>query len=50
VAPENSASVHLKALAKIAKVLKNSAYRKTLMEVSGRKQLYQAIILNDEEF
>jgi len=50
VAPENSASVHLKALAKIAKILKNSAYRKTLMEVSGRKQLYQAIILNDEEF
>jgi len=50
VAPENSASVHLKALAKIAKILKNSAYRKTLMEVSGRKELYQAIILNDEEF
>jgi PTS system nitrogen regulatory IIA component len=50
VAPENSASVHLKALARVAKILKNSTYRKTLMEASGKKPLYQAIILNDEEF
>ena len=50
VAPENSASVHLKALAKIAKILKNGAFRKTLMEAQGKKDLYQAIIQNDEEF
>jgi PTS system nitrogen regulatory IIA component len=50
VAPENSASVHLKALAKIAKILKNSAFRKMLMEAQGKKDLYQAIIQNDEEF
>lgn len=50
VAPENSASVHLKALAKIAKILKNSSFRKTLMEAPGKKDLYQAIIQNDEEF
>jgi PTS system nitrogen regulatory IIA component len=50
VAPENSASIHLKALARVAKILKNSTYRKALMEVSGKKPLYQAIILNDEEF
>ncbi len=50
VAPENFASVHLKALAKIAKTLKNSAYRKLLMEAQGKKDLYKAIIQNDEEF
>lgn len=50
VAPENSASVHLKALARIAKILKNSAFRKELMEVSGKQDLYRKIIQNDEEF
>jgi PTS system nitrogen regulatory IIA component len=50
VAPENSASIHLKALARIAKILKNGFFRKTLMEVSGRKELYQTIVQDDEEF
>ena len=50
VAPENSASIHLKALAKIAKILKNSSFRKVLMEVPTRKELYQTIIQDDEEF
>jgi nitrogen PTS system EIIA component len=50
VAPENSASVHLKALARIAKILKNSSFRKTLMEIPTREELYQTIIQNDEEF
>ena len=50
VAPENSASIHLKALAKIAKILKNSSFRKTLMEASSREDIYRTIIQNDEEF
>lgn len=50
VAPENSASIHLKTLAKISKVLKNSSLRKVLMEASTREELYQTIIQNDEEF
>jgi PTS system nitrogen regulatory IIA component len=50
VAPENSASIHLKALAKIAKILKNSAFRKILMEAPSKKELFQAIIQNDEDF
>ena len=49
IAPENSASAHLKALAKIAKILKNSTFRKTLMEVPTRKEIYETIIRNDEE-
>ena len=50
VAPENSANIHLKALAKIAKILKNSSFRKLLMDVQGKKELYQTIIQNDEDF
>jgi PTS system nitrogen regulatory IIA component len=50
VAPEDSASIHLEALAKIAKMLKDSAFRKKLMEASTRKELYQLIVEKDEEF
>jgi PTS system nitrogen regulatory IIA component len=50
VAPEDSASIHLKALAKIAKILKNSSFRNVLMQARSRKELYQTIIQNDEEF
>lgn len=50
VAPENSASIHLKALARIARILKNSSFRKTLMGASSRESVYQTIVQNDEEF
>ncbi len=50
VAPENSASIHLKALARIAKILKNGSFRQVLMEVHTREELYQTIIQNDEDF
>ena len=50
VAPESSASMHLKALARIAKILKNGTLRKRLMEVSTRKEIYETIIQDDEEF
>ncbi|MBW2609175.1 MAG: PTS sugar transporter subunit IIA [Deltaproteobacteria bacterium] len=50
VAPENSASVHLKALARIAKIIKTGSFRKVLMEASSREDLYKIIIENDEEF
>jgi PTS system nitrogen regulatory IIA component len=50
IAPEDSASVHLKALARIAKMLKDSNFRKLLIEAPNRKELYKTIIQNDEEF
>lgn len=50
IAPENSASIHLKALARIAKILKNSSFRKTLMEAQTKEELYKTIIQNDEDF
>lgn len=50
VAPEDSASAHLKALARIAKILKSSSFRKTLIENSSREELYQSILKDDDEF
>jgi PTS system nitrogen regulatory IIA component len=49
VAPENSSSVHLQVLAKIAKILKNSTIRKNLMEARTKEEIYQTIIQTDEE-
>ena len=50
IAPENSSGVHLEILARIAKILKNSAFRKKLMEAGTRKECYQTIIQSDEEY
>jgi PTS system nitrogen regulatory IIA component len=50
IAPENSSGIHLEILARIAKILKNSAFRKKLMEADTRKECYQTIIQNDEEY
>ena len=44
VAPENSSGLHLQVLAKIAKILKNSTFRKQLMEGSTKEELYQTIV------
>jgi PTS system nitrogen regulatory IIA component len=49
VAPENSAGLHLKTLAKLAKVLKSRKFRKKLMEAKTREEIYEAIIKTDEE-
>jgi PTS system nitrogen regulatory IIA component len=49
VAPENSANIHLKALARIAKVLKNQSLRKQLLEAKTREDIYKVIINDDEE-
>ena len=49
IAPENSSGMHLQVLAKIAKILKNSAFRKLLMEAGGRGDLYRTITDMDEE-
>lgn len=49
VAPENAAGIHLKTLAKIARVLKNSMFRKKLLEAKSRQELYEAIVKTDED-
>jgi PTS system nitrogen regulatory IIA component len=49
VAPEDSASIHLKALAKIAKIIKSRSFRNVLMQVPTREEIFQTIIQNDEQ-
>ncbi len=49
VAPENSANIHLKALARIAKILKNQVLRKQLLEAKTREDIYKIIMREDGE-
>ncbi len=48
LAPENSSGQHLKALAKISKMLKSASFRKKLLETKSRGDLYKLIIDQDE--
>ncbi|MDT8421597.1 MAG: PTS sugar transporter subunit IIA [Desulfuromonadales bacterium] len=48
VAPEESVGVHLKTLARISKLLKDSAIRQKLLDADSQKDLYQ-IILDEED-
>jgi PTS system nitrogen regulatory IIA component len=50
VAPENCAGIHLRALAKIARLLKNHSVRKKLGSGAGREEIYSIIQVEDEEF
>ncbi|MDY0041396.1 MAG: PTS sugar transporter subunit IIA [Desulforhabdus sp.] len=50
VAPENCAGIHLRALAKIARLLKNGTVRKKLGNVKSREEVYSVIQLEDEDF
>jgi PTS system nitrogen regulatory IIA component len=47
VAPENSAGVHLKALARISRLFKNANFRKAILEAKGTEQIYQLILQED---
>jgi PTS system nitrogen regulatory IIA component len=49
VAPENAANMHLKTLARIARILKNSAFRNVLMKVPTKREIYNAIIQDDDD-
>ncbi|HNQ18007.1 MAG TPA: PTS sugar transporter subunit IIA [Smithellaceae bacterium] len=48
LAPENSAGQHLKALAKISKMLKVVDFRKKLMDAKSSEDLYKIIISQDQ--
>ena len=50
VAPENSAGVHLKALARISRLLKSHAVRKELMQAKDAQEIFDVIQSQDEEF
>ncbi|MCB2189338.1 MAG: PTS sugar transporter subunit IIA [Deltaproteobacteria bacterium] len=50
IAPENSAGVHLKALARISRLLKSNVVRRELMEAADAKDIYEIIESQDEDF
>lgn len=49
MAPENSAGQHLKALAKISRMLKDANFRKSLLEAKMHEDLFRIIAEKDEE-
>jgi PTS system nitrogen regulatory IIA component len=50
VAPEACAGIHLRALAKIARLLKNGTVRKRLAKVENRDDIFSIIQQEDEDF
>jgi len=48
MAPENSAGQHLKALAKISRMLKDRDFRKGLIEAESPEEMYNLIIEKDK--
>ena len=48
LAPENSAGQHLKALAKISRMLKDSRFRAKLMEAKSRDEIFGMISQKDD--
>lgn len=50
LAPINSAGLHLKALAKISRLLMNPAFRESLMQARQAQEIYQLLLAKDEEF
>ncbi|MCX5896362.1 MAG: PTS sugar transporter subunit IIA [Proteobacteria bacterium] len=50
IAPENSAGVHLKALARLSRLLKNTGFRQHLMDSSDAKSIYSIIAQEDAQY
>lgn len=50
VAPENAAADHLKALARISRLLKDEAFRRRLLAGKNSQEIYQLIASEDEKF
>ena len=49
LAPTNSAGLHLKALAKISRMLMNAPFREKLMQAHQGEDIYQLLAEQDEE-
>ena len=50
IAPENSAGIHLKALARLSRLLKDSRFRKNIMEADSSQEIYDLIAQEDEKY
>ena len=49
LAPVNSAGLHLKALAKISRMLMSASFREDLMQAAQAQDIYQLLAAKDEE-
>ena len=49
VAPDNSVGQHLKALARVSRLLKDESFRKQLVATGDRKSLYRSICEEDDK-
>ena len=49
IAPENSAGMHLKALAQISRLMKDQNFRKRLMEAKSADEIYSLFSEGDEK-
>lgn len=50
VAPDDAAAMHLKALARISRLLKDKDFRARLLELPTREELHAAILAEDAKF
>jgi len=50
VAPEDSVGLHLKALARVSRLLKDPAFRARLLTAADRSELYRSIREEDEKY
>ena len=50
VAPENSARIHLKALVRISRLMKDQTFRKRLMEAHSSEEIYSLFSEGDERY
>ena len=50
VAPEDSAGIHLKALARISRLMKDVQFRKRLMEAESAEEIYAIFSEGDEKY
>ena len=49
IAPENSAGMHLKALAQISRLMKDQAFRKRLMDAHSAEEIYSLFSEGEEK-
>ena len=50
IAPDDAAAMHLKALARISRLLKDKSFRDRLQALEGRDVIYEAIVAEDAKF
>jgi PTS system nitrogen regulatory IIA component len=48
-APENSAGIHLKALARISRLLKRPSFRKELLKAESEQEIYETLTREDDQ-